>query len=204
VVVGSIVTNYSSAVFCAVLTQDGSAKNEFTERNDDTVSTSGKRAYEKRDQGEESYWTVLICESHFFQGLDLIRACENPNFKINGNLAFIYTRESGDMYAIAPSWACCCYGICSWLLPSFKFRYLALGEKEYPISKCYRSSRLQSPASTKGDLGRSCSSALAFYTNDNSELFSYSRPLKSEISVFIYICLCLSIIRAPYFPPTLS
>jgi hypothetical protein len=42
VVIGSIATDYSSAVFCAAITHDGSTKNGFTECKDDTVNTSGK------------------------------------------------------------------------------------------------------------------------------------------------------------------
>jgi hypothetical protein len=42
VVIGSIATDYSSAVFCAVITHNGSTKNGFTECKDGTVNTSGK------------------------------------------------------------------------------------------------------------------------------------------------------------------
>jgi hypothetical protein len=52
VVIGSIATDYSSAVFCAVLTHDGSTKNGFTECKDDTVNTGGKGTYEKKSQGK--------------------------------------------------------------------------------------------------------------------------------------------------------
>jgi hypothetical protein len=48
VVIGSIATDYQSAVFCAVITHDGSKKNGFTECQDDTVNTSGKGQYEGR------------------------------------------------------------------------------------------------------------------------------------------------------------
>jgi len=41
VVIGSISSDYSSAVFCAVITHDGSRKNGFTECKDDTVNTDG-------------------------------------------------------------------------------------------------------------------------------------------------------------------
>ena len=51
VVIGSISSDYSSAVFCAVLTHDGSTKNGFTECQDDTVNTSGKGTYEKKTGG---------------------------------------------------------------------------------------------------------------------------------------------------------
>jgi hypothetical protein len=40
-VIGSISNDYSSAVFCAVITHDGSTKNGFTECKDDTVNTDG-------------------------------------------------------------------------------------------------------------------------------------------------------------------
>lgn len=46
VVIGSISTDYSSAVFCAVITHDGSTKNGFTECKDDTVNTDGKGTYD--------------------------------------------------------------------------------------------------------------------------------------------------------------
>jgi hypothetical protein len=46
VVIGSIATDYSSAVFCAVITHDGSTKNGFTECKDDTVNTSGKGTWD--------------------------------------------------------------------------------------------------------------------------------------------------------------
>lgn len=46
VVIGSISTDYSSAVFCAVITHDGSTKNGFTECKDDTVNTSGKGTWD--------------------------------------------------------------------------------------------------------------------------------------------------------------
>lgn len=45
VVIGSIATDYASAIFCAVLTHDGSTKNGFTECKDDTVNTDGKGTY---------------------------------------------------------------------------------------------------------------------------------------------------------------
>ncbi len=41
VIIGSIATDYSSAVFCAVITHDGSTKNGFTECKDDTLNTDG-------------------------------------------------------------------------------------------------------------------------------------------------------------------
>jgi hypothetical protein len=46
VVIGSISTDYSSAVFCAVITHDGSTKNGFTECKDDTVNTDGQGTYD--------------------------------------------------------------------------------------------------------------------------------------------------------------
>lgn len=54
-VLGSIATDFSSAVFCAVITHDGSTKNGFTECQDDTVNTDGKGSYKgsKKGKGEE-------------------------------------------------------------------------------------------------------------------------------------------------------
>ncbi|KAF8861359.1 hypothetical protein BDZ45DRAFT_703477 [Acephala macrosclerotiorum] len=52
VVIGSIATDYSSAIFCAVLTHDGSTKNGFTECKDDTVNQNGKGTYEKKGSGK--------------------------------------------------------------------------------------------------------------------------------------------------------
>jgi hypothetical protein len=49
VVIGSIAEDYQSAVFCAVLTHDGSKRNGFTECQDDTVNTDGKGSYEGRE-----------------------------------------------------------------------------------------------------------------------------------------------------------
>ena len=46
VVIGSISTDYSSAVYCAVLTHDGSKKNGFTECKDDTVNVGGKGTWD--------------------------------------------------------------------------------------------------------------------------------------------------------------
>ncbi|PMD55099.1 Ribonuclease/ribotoxin, partial [Hyaloscypha bicolor E] len=46
VVIDSISTDYSSAVFCAVITHDGSTKNGFAECKDDTVNTSGKGTWD--------------------------------------------------------------------------------------------------------------------------------------------------------------
>jgi hypothetical protein len=46
VVIGSIATDYNSAVFYAVIPHDGSTKNWFTERKDDTVNTSGKGTWD--------------------------------------------------------------------------------------------------------------------------------------------------------------
>lgn len=48
VVIGSIAEDFQSAVFCAVLTHDGSTKNGFTECKDDTVNTDGKGTYDAR------------------------------------------------------------------------------------------------------------------------------------------------------------
>jgi hypothetical protein len=53
VVIGSISTDYSSAVFCAVITHDGSTKNGFTECKDDTVNTDGKGTWDiNKTQGK--------------------------------------------------------------------------------------------------------------------------------------------------------
>ncbi|KAJ9256537.1 hypothetical protein DTO271D3_6736 [Paecilomyces variotii] len=46
VVIGSIAEDYSSAVFCAVITHDGSTNNGFTECQDDTMNVRGKGKYE--------------------------------------------------------------------------------------------------------------------------------------------------------------
>ncbi|PQE08348.1 extracellular guanyl-specific ribonuclease protein [Rutstroemia sp. NJR-2017a WRK4] len=45
IVIGSIATDYQSAVFCAVLTHDGSSSNGFTECQDDSVNMGGKGSY---------------------------------------------------------------------------------------------------------------------------------------------------------------
>jgi len=53
VVIGSISTDYSSAVFCAVITHDGSTKNGFTECKDDTVNADGKGTWDvNKTQGK--------------------------------------------------------------------------------------------------------------------------------------------------------
>lgn len=41
-VIGSIAEDYSSAVYCAVITHDGQRKNGFAECRDDTVNVRGK------------------------------------------------------------------------------------------------------------------------------------------------------------------
>jgi len=46
VVIGSIASDYQSAVYCAVITHDGSTKNGFTECKDDTTNTEGKGTYD--------------------------------------------------------------------------------------------------------------------------------------------------------------
>ena len=51
IVIGSIATDYSSAVYCATLTHDGSTKNGFTECKDDTVNTDGKGSYTSKTEG---------------------------------------------------------------------------------------------------------------------------------------------------------
>ena len=50
-VIGSIASDYQSAVFCAVLTHDKSSKNGFTECQDDTVNTGGKGTFYKKLEG---------------------------------------------------------------------------------------------------------------------------------------------------------
>lgn len=47
-VIGSISTDYQSAVYCATITHDGSTKNGFTECQDDTVNTDGSGTYERK------------------------------------------------------------------------------------------------------------------------------------------------------------
>ncbi|PMD18345.1 Ribonuclease/ribotoxin [Hyaloscypha hepaticicola] len=52
VIIGSISTDYSSAIFCAVITHDGSTRNGFTECKDDTVNTDGKGTWDtEKTQG---------------------------------------------------------------------------------------------------------------------------------------------------------
>jgi hypothetical protein len=46
IVIGSISSDYSSAVYCAVLTHDGSKKNGFTECKDDTVNQDGRGTFD--------------------------------------------------------------------------------------------------------------------------------------------------------------
>ncbi|KAJ7464300.1 Ribonuclease/ribotoxin [Mycena galericulata] len=48
VILGSIADDYESAIYCAVITHDGSTKNGFTECADDTVNQDGKGAYTPR------------------------------------------------------------------------------------------------------------------------------------------------------------
>ena len=43
--IGSIATDYQSAVFCAVITHDGQSANGFVECQDDTVNTAGTGSY---------------------------------------------------------------------------------------------------------------------------------------------------------------
>jgi len=52
IVIGSISTDYSSAVYCATLTHDGSTKNGFTECKDDTLNTGGKGSYTGKAEGK--------------------------------------------------------------------------------------------------------------------------------------------------------
>ncbi|KAF1353239.1 Ribonuclease/ribotoxin [Delphinella strobiligena] len=53
VVIGSIAEDYSSAVYCAVITHDGSAKNGFTECQDDSMNVNGKGKYEPQEGDRE-------------------------------------------------------------------------------------------------------------------------------------------------------
>jgi len=46
VVVGSITEDYSSAVYCAVITHDGQQKNNFAECQDDSMNVRGKGNYQ--------------------------------------------------------------------------------------------------------------------------------------------------------------
>jgi hypothetical protein len=43
---GSIAADFSSAVFCAVITHDGQKKNGFVECKDDTVNQNGQGTYD--------------------------------------------------------------------------------------------------------------------------------------------------------------
>lgn len=52
VVIGSIASDYESAVYCATLTHDGSTKNGFTECTDDTVNPNGKGTYKSKIEGK--------------------------------------------------------------------------------------------------------------------------------------------------------
>ncbi|KIY51477.1 ribonuclease-domain-containing protein, partial [Fistulina hepatica ATCC 64428] len=46
VIIGSIASNFKSAVYCTVITHDGERKNGFAECQDDTMNVSGKGSYE--------------------------------------------------------------------------------------------------------------------------------------------------------------
>ena len=50
VVIGSIASDYSSAVYCAVITHDGQRKNGFAECSDDTMNPRGKGNYKGLEQ----------------------------------------------------------------------------------------------------------------------------------------------------------
>lgn len=50
VVIGSIASDYSSAVYCAVITHDGQRKNGFAECSDDTMNPRGKGDYEGQER----------------------------------------------------------------------------------------------------------------------------------------------------------
>ncbi len=49
IVIGSIATDYQSAIFCAVITHDGSTNNGFTECKNDTTAAGNKAG----DRGKE-------------------------------------------------------------------------------------------------------------------------------------------------------
>ncbi|ESZ95799.1 hypothetical protein SBOR_3816 [Sclerotinia borealis F-4128] len=51
IVIGSIATDYKSAIFCAVITHDGSSKDGFTECMN--TGDNGEGAYERKEKGEE-------------------------------------------------------------------------------------------------------------------------------------------------------
>lgn len=53
VIIGSIATGYQSAVFCAVITHDGSKKNGFAECKDDTVNPNGSGTYEGNEPEDD-------------------------------------------------------------------------------------------------------------------------------------------------------
>jgi len=46
VILGSIAADFSSAVYCAVITHDGQKKNGFVECKDDTVNQDGRGTYD--------------------------------------------------------------------------------------------------------------------------------------------------------------
>jgi len=57
--IGSISEDFSSAVYCAVITHDGQRRNGFAECSDDTMNVRGKGTFkgveregEKREKGE--------------------------------------------------------------------------------------------------------------------------------------------------------
>ncbi|KAI9841771.1 MAG: hypothetical protein M1830_007841 [Pleopsidium flavum] len=53
VVIGSISEDFSSAVYCAVITHDGQRKNGFAECSDDTMNVRGKGTFVGKGKGEE-------------------------------------------------------------------------------------------------------------------------------------------------------
>ena len=59
VVIGSIASDYSSAVYCAVLTHDGQRKNGFAECSDDTMNPRGKGNYQGQGQKEHHHRKLL-------------------------------------------------------------------------------------------------------------------------------------------------
>jgi hypothetical protein len=50
VIIGSIAEDYSSAIYCAVITHDGQRKNGFAECADDTMNLHGKGVYRRKEE----------------------------------------------------------------------------------------------------------------------------------------------------------
>jgi len=55
VVLGSIATDFQSAVYCAVITHDGQKKNGFAECQDDTTNPAGKGDFKKRKEHRKKH-----------------------------------------------------------------------------------------------------------------------------------------------------